>query len=522
MTERERRADPERDVYGRADVALPTGHEAAAADRAAREQYGVPERVLMENAGRCAAQVLHALHPRGRIVGVAGSGNNGGDLLVMLRALRSWGREVAVVAAGRVPDAALAHGFEIDAPAGDEAALALMGADIVVDGMLGTGAAGAPRGAVAEWIRRINGAGRPTLALDLPSGVDATTGAVTGEAVRADVTVTFGWPKLGLMLHPARSHAGRLIAVEIGFPPSCVAAGARVLTPGWVRERLRRRAPDAHKGTAGRLCILAGSTGMAGAAALAAEAAIRAGAGLLRIASSTDNRTILQALVPEATFLDRDRLDADELQSMHALLAGPGMGVGDAAWEALVRAVELLPGRPVVLDADALNMLALRGTDGLRRMAADRPLILTPHPLELSRVTGTGLDQITMDPVGAAREAARRFGCVVLLKGQPTIIAEPDGRLLVNGTGSSDLATAGMGDQLAGTIAGLLAGGHEATAAAGLGLYLSGRAADLNALGRSLSPRDVSGRLADAIDDPGPVASPLGLPFITFDQPARW
>jgi ADP-dependent NAD(P)H-hydrate dehydratase / NAD(P)H-hydrate epimerase len=525
MTQHRPVPDSLRDVYSRAAVALPTAAEAAAADRAAREQYGVPERVLMESAGRAAALVLQRLYPTGLVVGVAGSGNNGGDLLVMLRALQAWGREVAIIAVGARPPAEhLAHGDALRMVSDDADALPLLArAGVVVDGMLGTGSEGVPRGRVAEWIGRLNAAGAPVLALDLPSGVDATTGAVPADAVNAAVTVSFGWPKLGLLLHPARRHCGRLVAVEIAFPTTCLHTAARAITPDMVRACMtaRARAPDAHKGTAGRLLVLAGSTGMAGAAALAVEAALRAGAGLVRVASSTTNRTVLQTLVPEATFLDRDSLQAQDLEPMHALVAGPGLGTDGPASDSLRRALEMMPGRPTLLDADALNMLAEQGGE-LERVAASRPVVATPHARELSRLTGADLAEIVADPIAAARGAAHRFGVHLLLKGQPSIIAAPDGTLLVNSTGSSDVAAAGMGDQLAGTIGALLAAGYSIGDAAAVGLFLSARAADLAALGHSLTPRDVSQHLALAMAAPGPVESDLGLPFVTFDQPPRW
>jgi ADP-dependent NAD(P)H-hydrate dehydratase / NAD(P)H-hydrate epimerase len=517
-------SDPLRDVYGRADVALPTAAEAATADHAARADHGVPQRVLMENAGRAAALVLHRLYPDGRVVGLAGSGNNGGDLLVMLRVLKAWGRDVRVITAGtRSPDPALAHGADIDVVSAADAGAALLATGaVLVDGLLGTGTTGSPRGGVAEWIRRLNATASPVVSLDLPSGVDATSGRVPGEAVQADLTITFGWPKLGLLLHPARRHCGRIVAVEIGFPDACSAAfGARAITSGWVSGRLRARPADAHKGSAGRLLVLAGSTGMAGAAALAAEAALRAGAGLVRIASTAENRQILQVLVPEATFLDRDALTHDDAGTMHALVTGPGLGQGSGARAALERALALMPALPTLLDADALNVLAGEA-DVLRDIGAGRPLVLTPHARELSRITGVPLEEIVADTPAAARAAARSFGCAVLLKGQPSVVATADGALFVNTSGSSDVATAGMGDQLAGTIGALLVGGVEPADAAALGLFLSGRAADLNALGRSLTPRDVSACLARAMATPGPAASSVGLPFITFDQPARW
>jgi ADP-dependent NAD(P)H-hydrate dehydratase / NAD(P)H-hydrate epimerase len=512
-------------VFGVTDVALPTAAEAAAADAAAREQFGIAQEVLMESAGRAAALVLERVFPRGRVVGVAGSGNNGGDLLVMLRLLQAWGRDVTLIAAGsRPPDARLAHGFPMQLIRSDDdsnaAYAALAGADVVIDGMLGTGTTGAPRGAVADWIRRINGSGRPVLALDLPSGVDATSGAVAADAVRAALTVTFGWPKLGLLLHPARQYCGRLVAVEIGFPDGCLVSTARAITGGAVRRGVAVRAATAHKGSAGRLLILAGNSGMAGAAALAGEAAVRAGAGLVRIASPPDNRQILQTLVPEATFFDSANLDEAAAGAVHALVAGPGLGTDAAAHAALRRVLGLTAGVPTLLDADALNLYAADSRH-LASLAGERPLVITPHAGELARLTGQGVDDIVADAPHAARAAAAAFGCVVLLKGQPSLVASADGGLLVNTVGSSDTASAGMGDQLAGTIGALLAGGVRLPEAAAFGLYLSGRAADLAALGRSLSPRDVSARLHEAIADPGPLSSALALPFVTFDQPAR-
>jgi ADP-dependent NAD(P)H-hydrate dehydratase / NAD(P)H-hydrate epimerase len=516
--------DPSTDVFGRADVRLPTAAEAAAADRAAREQRGVPERVLMENAGRAAALIVQREYPRGRIVAVAGSGNNGGDAAVMMRVLHAWGRDVALIHAGSAPpDPALLHGADIgSAEGGDPRAERLLGGgDVLVDGLLGTGAAGAPRGGVAEWIGRLNAAAAPVVALDVPSGVDATSGRVH-DAVNAALTIAFGWPKLGMLLQPARSCCGRIVAVEIGFPPNAVHdVSAYAITPDWVRSRVRRRSASDHKSRAGRLLLLAGSSGMAGAAAIAAEAALRAGAGLLRIVSDADNRVILQTVVPEATFLDREALEDEDTASMHALLAGPGIGQSAGARAALVHTLALMDGKPTVLDADALNLLAGDDT-ALHDIARNRPLVITPHVLELSRLTGLAVADILQDVVGAARGAADRFGCTVLLKGQPSVVAEPDGRVGVNTTGSSDVATAGMGDQLAGAIAALLVGGASTADAAAMALFLCGRAADLSARGASLAPRDVSAMFARAVARPGAERTGLGLPFVTFDQPPRW
>ncbi|HSJ14060.1 MAG TPA: NAD(P)H-hydrate dehydratase [Longimicrobiales bacterium] len=506
-----------RDVFGRADVAVLTAAEAGAADRRAREEAGVPERLLMENAGRSAALVLDRLHPRGRVLGYAGAGHNGGDLLVMLRCLHAWGRECAVIhAASRRPDPALLHGTELDTLdiAADAGAW-----EVLVDGVLGTGATGAPRGAAAAAVRALNGAGRPVLALDLPSGIDATTGSVPAEAVRAAATVTFGWPKLGLLLHPARAYAGRIVAVEIGFPAlPDDGASAQAITPEWVRKRLPVRAADAHKGTSGRVLIVAGQEGMAGAAVIAGGAAVSAGAGLVRIASASANRIIVQSAVPEATYFERETLPDAAADGVTAVVIGPGFGTDAAAGRALARALEITAGVPTLLDADALNLLA-RDPGRLSGMGAARPLVITPHPRELARLLEVTLDAVLDDVVAAAREACVRFGCTVLLKGQPSLVASAGSRLLVNTAGSSDVAVAGMGDQLSGLAGAMLAGGLGPREAAACALYLGGRAADLAGRGRALSPRDVSAHVARALRDPGARRSRLRFPFITFDQP---
>ncbi|MBW3655095.1 MAG: NAD(P)H-hydrate epimerase, partial [Gemmatimonadetes bacterium] len=237
---------------------------------------GIPERVLMESAGRAAASVIHRLRPQGRVVAAVGSGNNGGDAMVVVRTLQAWGREVAAVQVGsRAPDPALLHGWEVPFVAPENADEAFRTAGVIVDGLLGTGASGAPRGAYAQAIASIDRADRPVVALDGPSGVDLSTGAAEGVSVRADVTVTFGAPKRGLLLFPGRERAGRIIAVEIGFAP-LADAGARLITPAWARAVLPPVPANAHKGMMGKVSIVAGRRGMAGAAVLAGFGALRA------------------------------------------------------------------------------------------------------------------------------------------------------------------------------------------------------------------------------------------------------
>jgi ADP-dependent NAD(P)H-hydrate dehydratase / NAD(P)H-hydrate epimerase len=509
-------------VYGHEAVALLTAAEATALDRRARGD-GVPERALMENAGRAAALVIDRLFPNGRVLAAVGSGNNGGDALVALRSLRAWGRDVAYLLAGSgEPDAALLAGFQLPRLDRDHALAHFAGAAVIVDGILGTGASGAPREPVAGLIRLMNAAGRPIVALDIPSGVDPTTGRVPGEAVTAAATVQFGWPKTGGLLQPGRSRCGRIIAVEIGFPPlEPTEAGAALITPGWARARLPARAPDAHKNSVGRVVIVAGRKGVAGAAAIAGYSALRAGAGYARIASVEENRLIIQRAVPEALFVDRSDRDAvrEAVEASDAVLIGPGLGTDDEAVAVLDLVLDALGGRGCVLDADALTILA--GRDGGFGSLGDRA-ILTPHPGEMSRITGLETDAIGEDPLGRARALADSIGVTVLLKGAPSVIATPGRPVLVAALGSSDMATAGMGDQLGAATAAFLAAGTDPATAGGLALFYGSRAAELAGRGRSLTPHDVADHLHRAFRDPGPDRSTLELPFICFDQPARW
>lgn len=487
-----------RDVFGREFVPVVTAAEAAAHDRYAHQECDIPERVLMENAGRALALVTHRLFPSGRVAGIAGKGNNGGDVRIALDALAAWGRDVQRVTS---PD----EDFRTAA--------------VILDGVLGTGSQGAPRGAAAAWIEAMNAAGVPIVACDMPSGVDPTTGEVHQPAITAVATVSFGFPKIGLLRHPARAHCGRMICVEMGFPPLPEdRVHALLITPAIARRHFPERSPAAHKGESGRLIMLVGSHGMAGAAIISAQAAVRSGAGLVRIVSSADNRELLQTAVPEATFFDRG--GTMDVSGATAVVAGCGLGSAPDAELALDELLAATSRVATLLDADALNILAQR-SNAIARIAAERPLVVTPHPRELSRLMQIDLQEIIADAVRAAQTYADNTGATVLLKGQPTVIATRGRPLLLNTVGSSDVAVAGMGDQLSGVIGAMLAAGLPAREAAATGLFYSGRAADLAAQGRALSPRDVSDHLAAAFGDPGPAESALGLPFVTFDQPPR-
>ncbi|HEX8830642.1 MAG TPA: NAD(P)H-hydrate epimerase, partial [Longimicrobium sp.] len=325
-------ARPVPPFFARETVPILTSSEMRAWDRAASETHGVPEPVLMESAGRAAAAVLHRLYPGGRVLVACGSGNNGGDGMVLARSLRAWGREVRVLAAGsKPPPDALRHGWTIDVAGIDALEDSIAWADVLVDALLGTGSTGAPRDPYGRVIRAMNGAGKPMVALDGPSGVDFTTGAASGDAIEADVTVTFGAPKRGLLLFPGRARCGRIICVEIGFNPLETGFGAQLITPAWAARHLPAVAPNAHKGQLGRVVIVAGRGGMAGASVLAGMSALRAGAGMAVLVAPDANRAIIQTAIPEALYEDRESVDDDVFAKADAIVAGPGMGTDDAA-----------------------------------------------------------------------------------------------------------------------------------------------------------------------------------------------
>jgi NAD(P)H-hydrate epimerase len=495
-------------------VPVLTADEMKAWDRRAIDGHGVPEPVLMESAGRAAAAVVHRLHPRGRVLVLCGSGNNGGDGMVAARTLRARGRDARVLAAGsRPPDDALRHGWPVDVLSVDELDSAIASADVLVDALLGTGSTGAPRSPYDRVIRAMNASGKPIVALDGPSGVDFTTGAAAGEAVSADVTVTFGAPKRGLLLYPGRERAGRIVCAEIGFDPFDDGFGAQLITHRWAADHLPSIPPNAHKGMTGRVVIVAGRKRMAGASVLAGTGALRAGAGMAVLVAPEANRSILQSTLPEALFEDRDSVDDEVFAKADVVVAGPGMGTDDEA-KALLRRIAAAAKGPLLLDADATTLLA---NDPSLRDGISQPLLLTPHPGEASRMLERPTKEITGDPFDAASALADRYRCAVLLKGAPSLVAAPDRPALVSITGHSGLATGGMGDTLSGVTGALLALCRDPYVAGGLGLWYCGRAAEIAGRGRGLLPRDVSDHVPGALLESPAAESEQGLPGITLD-----
>lgn len=556
-----------------------TGAQMAEIDQKAIQQIGIPVEALMENAGLALAQTawemlgltpgwatpswLEAVpgrvppprrpfrHPP-RVIVLAGRGNNGGDGCVAARYLANWGARVRVYrpADGRSSSRAgssaagaearkspghegggpslretAARQFDILTKLGVDVSVVSMAdiskvklnlamADLVIDALLGTGFRGEPEGVTAALIDAMNEAGVPVLAADIPSGVDASSGRVT-KAVRAQVTVTFGLPKIGNLLFPGADYCGSLRVVDIGFPPSLLLEGADLwwLRPEMVRSWLPPRPAQSHKGTYGHVLVVAGSRGMTGAGHLAVRGALRMGAGLVTWALPASLQDAMAPHVPEALtaglpdggsgIYGEDGVEeiARLMEGKKAVVIGPGLG-RQPRTSAFVRAVLSRLEVPTVIDADGLY--ALTHPELSRPFAGLSPKgawVLTPHAGEMARLMGCSVADVTADPLGMARRAAVQYGAVVVLKGARTVIAAPDGRAWINSTGSPVMATGGSGDVLAGAIGALLAQGLPTWQAAAVAVYLHGLSGE-----RVAREHGASGMLVRELADRLPLA----------------
>jgi NAD(P)H-hydrate epimerase len=467
--------------------ALPDPERMRATDAWAIEDQGIAGLELMERAGRGLASVAARAIPEGPVAVVCGKGNNGGDGYVVARLLRDAGRDVRVLATAAVAELQGDARANAERVAGVEpfAAARLEGCAGVVDALLGTGFAGVPHGSAGEAIAALNASGLPVVAADVPSGVDAATGEVEGEAVRATATVTFAAAKPGLWINPGRAYSGDVTAVDIGIP-----AGAPVAEPdvGLIDDvallaTLPSREAGWTKFTSGHVLVAGGSRGLSGAPCLVSEAAQRAGAGYVTACVPAGLEMIFEIRLLEA--MTRGLPDADGAHTQAgaatvlelserggALAVGPGVGRTDGA-VAFVRAIVAGAEPPVLLDADGLNAFAGEPEALAARAGA---LVLTPHEGELGRLLGVPSDAVQARRLHHAREAARRTGAIVVLKGDDTLIARPDGVVAVSPGASPALATAGTGDVLSGVIATLLARAVDPFAAACAGVRLHARA----------------------------------------------
>jgi ADP-dependent NAD(P)H-hydrate dehydratase / NAD(P)H-hydrate epimerase len=513
-------------------AALPDAHTMRAIDRWAIEERGVPSLDLMERAGMGVAAVLEHIAPDGPVVVVCGKGNNGGDGLVVARVLREAGRAVRVVCAAP-PEQFSGDARENLARLPGDAPVRLSGnakgvfahAAVIVDALLGTGFQGTPHGSVAEAIELLNAADAPVVSVDVPSGVDSSTGVVATEAVCADITVTFHAAKPGLWIRPGKAHAGEVRVIDIGIPRGAPCDTAVGLIDAAVLDVLPRRGGTSTKFASGHVIVAGGSRGLIGAPSMATRACMRAGAGYVTacvpssLLETLAGGLLLEVMTRGLPDDEHGALTSEGVQAVldaserggapaqgpergGALARGPGLGgalalglgLGGALarGSGLGRALALGPGLgrsegafafarelarraqvPLVLDADGLNAHAGQ-LDALA--AREAATVLTPHAGELGRLLGLDSAQIERERLRRVREAARQARAVVVLKGDDTLIADEHGRVAVSAGGSPALATAGTGDVLTGVISALLAQGLDAFTAAAAGVCMHAEA----------------------------------------------
>lgn len=494
---------------------LVTAAQMQTLDRRTITEAHVPSSTLMERAGEGVVAHLEEQYgpSRGKTVTIfCGKGNNGGDGLVVARLLRRRHALVHVFMLAPLADlsrdAAVMYrrfvrtaGRSAAKPfrSADQVRDLVASSDFVIDALLGTGITSEVTGPYRETIDLINDARRPVIAVDIPSGIHADNGTVMGRAVRASMTVTFGLPKLGLVVGSGIDHAGIVQVADIGIPPAyteAIDSRIMLISRKLVMATLPPRRPSSHKGTYGHAGIIAGSVGKTGAAALAAQAALRIGAGLVTVATPSSVNDVLEAKLLEVMTVPLPETNARTLayssldhvvtfmQARTAVAIGPGLSTHPETVE-LVQSLMKHLERPTVLDADALN--ALTGRTALLAECKIPP-ILTPHPGEMARLEVDATTQtVNADRIGTARRFSRERGVFVVLKGARTVIARPDGLVAVCPTGNPGMATAGTGDVLTGMVVGLLAQGLSSWDAACTATYIHGYAGDLasNRLGQA-------------------------------------
>jgi hydroxyethylthiazole kinase-like uncharacterized protein yjeF len=515
-------------------------------DRLTTERYGVPSLLLMENA---ATRTLEATEKAyGDVAGkralvICGRGNNGGDGAAIARLLHDKGASVDILLLGRVEDS------KGDANTNFQAALDIASNDssnftlveiktteqfwaeatayphsLFFDAIFGTGLTRPASGLFEEAIHLLNDhtGDSPVISVDIPSGIASDTQELIGPAVTANLTVTFTAPKPGNVLPPASDQCGKLVIAPIGSPEELInSSGSRLnlVEPTDVERWLSasRRSPHANKGAVGKVLIVAGSRGKTGAACLASEAALRAGCGLVTVATAESSQPVVAArAIPEcmtelltetpAGSVAREAVDRvlDLAGHCDVFAIGPGLGSSDKSTRAFVRAVTMKRRRPMVIDADGLNSLAPWA--GNLRGSAELPMILTPHPGEMGRLISKPIDKIIKNPIDVARSFAMDRNVILVLKGSPTVIAAPDGQVYVNATGNAGMATGGTGDVLTGMIASFLAQDlaqklDDALSATIAAVYLHGLAGDIAAsrVGtRAMIASDISTHLGEA------------------------
>ncbi|MBE5922236.1 MAG: NAD(P)H-hydrate dehydratase [Lachnospiraceae bacterium] len=476
-------------------------------EKNAMEEIGIPALVLMERAAEAVwKQITAEVDKNERILFLCGTGNNGADGLAAARMaiLSGYSADICILTNEKI----VCFGVQLKAASDDDVSVGILNEmrctdefktqlsilcrmckiiikdfasheyNVFVDAIFGIGLSREISGTYYDCIQKINEerAQRKIVvfAVDIPSGVNGSSGEVLGIAVRADFTVTFGWNKIGLLQYPGAAYAGKVLVADIGIPMDEMIRN----NDAWKIHEIcdlrpiMTRNPDSHKGTYGKVAVIAGSTGMCGAAILATKAALRMGSGIVMTVSTEDNRIPLQITVPEALYYDRSRIDI-AISQAGFLIVGPGIGRDEEA-AALVKTV-LLTRKPTVLDADAINCLSIY--EELKQYLHEN-VILTPHMGEMARLTNMDMHELKKNRVATAETFAVRYGVICVLKDARTIITDGKHYRYLNLSGNAGMATGGSGDVLTGVIAGLLATGCEPKAAASLGVYIHGLAGD--------------------------------------------
>jgi ADP-dependent NAD(P)H-hydrate dehydratase / NAD(P)H-hydrate epimerase len=499
-------------------------------DRKAIGTFGIPGIVLMENAGRGAADLLCGAFPgiEGKQIAIlAGKGNNGGDGFVIGRHLLNRGLSVRVLL---LSDSATLKGdaktnFEIFSRMRGEVLFFpgpehferlkndLEGADLLVDAIFGTGLNSEVEGFHRQVIEHLNHLNRPVFAVDIPSGLDADTGKPLGAAVRAALTVTFGLPKVGHLIAPGPDYTGELKIIDIGIPANLVAEqpiGTHLLEEKEIRSWLRQpRSRNTHKGDYGHLLVLAGSPGKTGAAAMACEAALRMGAGLVTLGIPESLNPIMEVKLTEAMTEPLPETSGRTLslrafgpilelcKNKKAVIIGPGLGTDKQTRSLIIKLVRALD-LPIILDADGLNALAAHTGS----FPAKHTLILTPHPGEMARLIRSTVKEVQEDRIGVARRFSQEKRVFLVLKGYRTLIATPEGEIFINPTGNPGMASGGTGDVLTGMTGGLACQGLDLLRSLQAAVFLHGMAGDRAAAEkgeRSLVATDMVAKIPDVL-----------------------
>ncbi len=500
-----------------------TAQEMRNIDRISIDSYQIPGIVLMENAALACVGEIKKDFPLADIsvCVVCGKGNNGGDGLAIARHLHNDGAKVKVLLVSGseyLGDAKINYDIcesmdiDIDEISDiDDFVHTLSQCDVIIDAILGTGAKGEITGHLYDVINAVNESGKYVLSVDVPSGINSDTGEVLTVAVNGTKTVTFGAYKRGMFLYPAADFTGEIVVAPISIPQSVIDAqgiNINVTDNEFVKNIIKNRKNNSHKGDYGKLLIIAGSKGMSGAAYLASEAALRSGAGLITVACPECINSVLENKTTEVMTMPLDEVDGcisynsitkilKKVTEVDAVLIGPGLGRGRDICE-IVKEVLKRSTVPVIVDADALYAVS-QNMDVLKECTCE--LIFTPHAMEMSRLTGVAAEEIENDRINISRDFSDETGAVLLLKGHHTIVTSPSLKQYINNTGNAGMASGGCGDVLAGIISALVAKGTECTYSAAAGAYIHGLAGDIakEKYGvESMSARDIIDCLSDA------------------------